>query len=72
MLQITSPHPDIYYTSTGCLPLIDSMESASQSGNSVLLFLCGTDHHIYVNELSLTTNSTQLICVLTVENLIDF
>lgn len=72
MLQITSPHPDIYYTSTGCLPLIDSMESASQTSNSVLLFLCGTDHHIYVNELSLTSNSMQPVCVLTVEKSIVF
>lgn len=66
LLQTTSPHPDIYYTAVGCLPLITSQASASTPSTSVLVFLCGTDHHIEVNELSIPSKSLQKLCTLTV------
>ena len=66
ILQTLSPHPDIYYTCTGCLPLLDCPEGATVSEPTVLLFLCGTDHHIYVNQLSIKTKVMQPLCVLTV------
>ena len=66
LVQTTSPHPDIYYTSLGCLSLVGSMDAASQEASSVLLFLCGTDYHISVMNLSIPSKTVTKLFNLTV------
>ena len=66
LVQTTSPHPDIYYTSLGCLSLVESMDTASKEASSVLLFLCGTDYHISVMNLSIPSKTVTKLFNLTV------